>query len=282
MLKNITNIAVFGAFLIVVGFLGIVLWQSLFPSEKVEKQRNEPQATHAEQQGSDEQAVRAGASPRAHNPTEDAIAEYTKWLAVFTALLVLATISLFVSGERNVDAARESAKAAKEAADAARDSVRLAESTAERQLRAYIGFDWGAVLLNSPADGQITAWMRLKNFGTTPAYKVKAWLRFSRLPSGDIPFDKTQEAVNDSILFPNLASNLFGTLSNNADQIKAVTDQTLSLFVWGRAEYVDAFGKPHFFSFKGKMSGPPTAIISEGREGRGWGFTPVENGIEAD
>jgi hypothetical protein len=38
MLKNITNIAIFGSFVIVAGFLGFVLWQSLFASEEMESQ----------------------------------------------------------------------------------------------------------------------------------------------------------------------------------------------------------------------------------------------------
>src|SRR4051812_47791706 len=95
----------------------------------------------------------------------------------------MATIGLFVSGERNVEVARESAEAAgrsanaaKDAADAARDSVKLAERNAERQLRAYVYFD-GGFLKKSIEGGTTHLIVRqmFKNYGQTPAYKYRAW-----------------------------------------------------------------------------------------------------------
>lgn len=96
MLKTVTDLLVFGTYLIVAVFLGFVLWQSLFSN---------PHAVSPEPA-----ANVVGA--------EDPIATYTRWLAVFTALLVAATVALFVSGERNVKVAEAAADAAKRSADA--------------------------------------------------------------------------------------------------------------------------------------------------------------------
>jgi hypothetical protein len=41
--------------------------------------------------------------------------------------------------------------------------------------RTNLTMGFGAVLLNSPSPGQVTAWIRIKNSGPTTAYKVKGW-----------------------------------------------------------------------------------------------------------
>lgn len=154
------------------GFLGFVLWQSLFASEEMEEQVNQPKAEHAEKQSPHEQAIGAGPPPRTHNPTEQAIADYTRWLAVFTALLVLATISLYVSGERNVDAARKSAKAAIESADAAVKAANANVAALEisrAQIRAYFRCAIDAKL--GPDNKQVTKYT-CTNTGQSQARKV--------------------------------------------------------------------------------------------------------------
>jgi hypothetical protein len=137
MLKTVTNITVFGTYLIVFGVFGFLLWQALFaPKQKMEGS-NENQATQSEQQHTNKQALRAGTAPAAHNPTEQAIADYTQLLAIFTGLLVLATVALFVSGERNVDVAAQSARSAKDSAEAANKAADVAKSTLIASQRAW-------------------------------------------------------------------------------------------------------------------------------------------------
>lgn len=96
------NLAIFGAFVIIVAVLGFFLWQTLFASEENGNGHKEPEPTYSEQRSGGEHALRSSPTPSRSNRTEEAIAEYTKWLAIFTLFLVLATIALFVSGERNV------------------------------------------------------------------------------------------------------------------------------------------------------------------------------------
>jgi hypothetical protein len=189
----------------------------------------------------------------------------------------------YKASEGAVIEARNQVTEAKRQATAAEAQIVVARDTAERQLRAYIGFDWSNILLNNPADGQMTAWVRLKNFGATPAYKLKFWMKFSRLALSADPFSEAGN-FNDpsSVLEPTGTINSSATLPNPADQLQQVIDGKVALFVWGRAEYVDAFGKHHFFSFKGKMHGPTQSVVSDGTTGRGWGFAAIENGMDAD
>src|SRR4051812_33056956 len=92
----IWNVAIFGAFLIVVAVLGLFFWQTLFASEVNSDRQEQTAVAQDQQQDGAEKPLGSGASPGDHNPTEQAIASYTKWLAVFTAFLVLATVALFI------------------------------------------------------------------------------------------------------------------------------------------------------------------------------------------
>src|SRR5437588_611817 len=89
---------------------------------------------------------------------------------VVNIAILVATIALFVSGERNVNVARKSAGAAKDAADAAQGAVKLSEKIAERQLRAYVLAIQANV--NHAFDGVPRAFVLVKNTGQTPAYGV--------------------------------------------------------------------------------------------------------------
>jgi hypothetical protein len=158
-----------------------------------------------------------------------------------------------------------------------------ADDQERRSLRAYVGIDWAAVLINSPTQEQMTAWVRLKNYGTTPAYHVKSWLNFSKLPRDSIlPFNQVGEAGNEAILWPSGTGNLSSSQSNATDQQQLIIDRKGSLFVWGHTDYIDAFNAPHFLDFKGRMDGPLDTIMSDGREAHGWGFNPVANGINGN
>jgi hypothetical protein len=95
--KMVINVAFFGFFLLIVFILGFFLWQTLFASDQYRGAKT-ADAAYSEQHSAGEKGATA---PSEHaNSAEEAVAEYTRWLAFFTAALVLATIALFVSGER--------------------------------------------------------------------------------------------------------------------------------------------------------------------------------------
>ena len=45
-------------------------------------------------------------------------------------------------------------------------------------LTPVLGMSLGAVYLDSPEPGKMTAWVRIKNIGKAPAYKVRSWQSF--------------------------------------------------------------------------------------------------------
>ncbi len=214
MLKTVTNIAVFGAFVIVVGFLGIVLWQSLFGSEEIEEQGHKPQAAQTEQQRPNEQAPGTSASPRAHNPTENA---------------------------------------AKESADVARDAVRLAGKTAERQLRAYIYIFPVTIVTLTPRTPIMVA-LSMKNYGVTPTRKGRVKFGFAVMPSNaanDYTVSEADMIVSDQAIgVPSTGSGDAVPLRLADKDAKALTqeqfenirDRRYVAVVKGTFIYEDIFG----------------------------------------
>jgi hypothetical protein len=87
-------------------------------------------------------------------------------LTFFTGALAIYTYRLWRSTEKLWGAGEKQIAVAKESADAARGSVKLAEEIAKRQLRAYVHIDAVELEGNSIR-------IKIKNFGTTPAYRVK-------------------------------------------------------------------------------------------------------------
>jgi hypothetical protein len=146
------------------------------------------------------------------------------------------------------------------------------------RLRAYITFPLAAVILNSPSPGNVTAWIRMKNSGLTPAYRFKAWHKFIRGKTGQDPFGETLPFENEAVLGPGQDANSSSTLTLDAAQLDAVKTEVLSLYVWGRIEFVDEFKRDRHISFKGVMNGPPDTILVDGVRAQGWGFRAIKDG----
>jgi hypothetical protein len=167
--------------------------------------------------------------------------------------------------------------------------VKSSEKTAERQLRAYV-FQEGVSLfdgtnLDSPQINR-TDWpgfsMSIKNFGQTPAYDVIHWARIEIL-------DSNRE---DTLIPPNpkrgthamsLAPNASFTKSAWFDrplsdkEKQAIVAGSQAIFVYGRIDYVDAFRKPHFTTYRliySKSFYPPV--------GKGAVFSFCTNGNTTD
>jgi hypothetical protein len=274
MLKIITNIAVFGTYLIVASFLAFVLWQSFFGTKESADQPDTSQAAHAEQQGVDKNAGRAGPPPTISKATDEAIASYTRWLAIFTALLVLATVALFYSGERNVDAANNSAKSAQDAAGAANASVKLAEETARRQLRAYVYLDSGEIRKIVNGDRTyIEVRQVFKNYGQTPAYKYRAWGGVLVLDAKNPVFPPMKEGIAETVVGPGQIRRapIAGPVSDA--ELAAIKAKTKAIYVMGWIRYEDAFGRTwthEMYETNGQE------IMIDGSQG--WQLVPAEKG----
>lgn len=185
--------------------------------------------------------------PSHSNPTEEAIAEYTKWLAVFTAFLVLATIGLFVSGERM-------AKISKFSADAANRSAEIAERALIAGQRAFVSVSFEPSASKSVETNKITTWNFTPiwwNAGDTPTRNMQNHINI-KLFDGSLPNDwgfpdlwATNIAVEDRLPVP-LGCAPKGTVRGQAvgvsvDQMKEVIAGTKWLYMWGWASYSDVF-----------------------------------------
>jgi hypothetical protein len=107
--------------------------------------------------------------------TDERIASYTGWLAVFTCALVVISGCQIYFLTRADKTARISADAAKDAAEAMRRSVTVSADTAKRQLRAYVNVATASVY--DPADPERRkVAIEIKNFGHTPAHKNIIWV----------------------------------------------------------------------------------------------------------
>jgi hypothetical protein len=61
--------------------------------------------------------------------------------------------------------------------------------------------------------------------------------------------------------------------------LASVRNKTKAIFVWGGADYVDAFKRKRHFIFRMKMAGPEQPLPNGGM---GWPLTPHPLGYEAN
>jgi hypothetical protein len=148
---------------------------------------------------------------------------------------------------------RVQANAIAKQTDALKQQVKGAEDTAERQLRAYVGVTSGNVTLElADHSPRLRAMLKMQNAGQTPAYKlgglggIKTGVVFE-----DAWLQQTTPFAQNSMLIPNaeFAYRLFLT------EFTAPTDGFDHTFVFGRIEYVDAFGKPRWTDFRFTVGG---------------------------
>jgi hypothetical protein len=158
-------------------------------------------------------------------------------LAAFTVLLTFATIFLwFATG----------------------DLVRGAERTAKRELRAYVGIS-SVGIKNIAANQTPTIEIRFKNFGKTPAYKIRSWtssvLEFPGAKEKLLNVDKKwggTSTLNPDDSYTNIHSRNTPLHIEEAD---AILTDTKRMYVRGSIQYRDAFGKRRWVYFGFETNG---------------------------
>jgi hypothetical protein len=255
MLKSLAQITALGAFVIVVGFLGWMLWRSLFGPQEIENYAGQPKSAQTEQQRADEK-------PRGRHPlfgesksTEKAVAEYTGWLAVFTALLVLVSafqIGFLVSAN---ETATKAANAARDAVEATRDATRIDQ-------RAWVSLKNVFTDPKIPEVGKTIRFsVEFYNSGKTPARKLIGNAVVDPVAKGGEPnFSYTgDKQIAAGYMAPNSMSNadLFPAISRSTGKpgpltqplFDGITNGDIILYVHGRIDYEDIFGLPHWTTF---------------------------------
>jgi len=150
--------------------------------------------------------------------------------------------------------------------------VLISRRTARQQLRAYVIFEGGSIPLQQ-LQGQtfFEAYVRLKNFGQTPAYNHSSWVRIEVQDASQPPFAPGNGLTKD-ILAPAGESNLpvhCGPIT--AQDLNDIRNERKRIFVWGGADYTDIFEANWHYEFRcwneKEMPNRPNQ----------WGLVPADN-----
>jgi hypothetical protein len=191
-----------------------------------------------------------------HEYHEEIIAVGTACIALFTIILAFATGFLYV---------------------ATRELVQGAEDTARRQLRAYVFLDQMTIAdpLGTPRIS-----IRIKNFGSTPAYSVVFWcegaLREYPLTGGLVRSRAQDAPISDIGPTGALQTDILWDAPIQEPDKAALTSRTKAIYVFGRIDYRDSFGQRWFSefrfieggSFDVRPSGGPMGQTPEGNRSR--------------
>jgi hypothetical protein len=212
-----------------------------------------------------------------HNGAVSAVAAI--FIAAFTVVLAQKTSGLHAATrglqefsalqaddmKRSIAQTTRGADAAHRSADAAKEALALSNKTAERQLRAYVHIhDVRMSEMNSGFDPNIQ--IVLKNFGQTPAREITNTCNVvavatqpmeSIFKPGNI-YELADLAPGQQVFSQTtLPSNQWATWKPN------IITKTLSVYVFGRIDYVDAFGESRFSEYRLRLPIDTRGIIDE-------------------
>jgi hypothetical protein len=204
--------------------------------------------------------------------TEDALAQYTLWLVVFTAVLALSTIGLWLQTTRLAEGAevqaadiRAQIKATEDMARASQQSANAADKAIETQTGAWIkqlrpfvsvkGFIT-LVALDNEIDRNIQGFhirATLENTGQTPAINLTSRISIAVFPNGmperfSYPETYAAEDLEGDVSFIGSHSSAnSGVLILSLSDALAAPNQLLPVYIWGAADYDDTFdGTPRY------------------------------------
>lgn len=158
-------------------------------------------------------------------------------LVAFTVILAFSTIFLWV---------------------ATRDLVKSAEKTARSELRAYVGIS-NCTIRSVSANEKPIIEIRFKNFGKTPAYKLRSWTDSVLEPTGTreklLKLDR--QWTGASVLNPDDSYTNMTTRKTvlTVEEADAILTDTKRLYVRGGIQYRDAFGKTRWVRFGFETNG---------------------------
>jgi hypothetical protein len=169
---------------------------------------------------------------------------------------------------------RDGLRDAKIAAYAARDSVKHAETTAVRQLRAYV-FPKTSKISNFNSDGIIQIIVVFINSGQTPAYNFSSNMQ---VVIDDFHIDKRHDF---NIIEPKEGSkvnigaggesNIIYRFQISVDQRTAVKSGTKAIFIFGKVIYKDTFGENRWTTFRlyygGNFGCPEDGTLANAEQG---------------
>lgn len=175
------------------------------------------------------------------------------WMAWISFATLTATLVALWFVKGTLDATREAVKDTSEATDAMRKANELAEDTAKRQLRAYVGVQ--SITIENVVMGlKPSAHIIAKNFGQTPADKFDLISYLALWPPDSenflvVPSDAEHSY---STLAPGTVSNAYPKLAEvmTPELLTLYGSGAVRIFAFGEIRYEDAFGDPRVTHFR--------------------------------
>jgi hypothetical protein len=192
------------------------------PQPSVEKQETEADKGVGKEKNNQHNVERIFEFLREHDA--EIVALSTVVMSVFTVALFFATWLLWITGRRH----------------------------ARQELRAYVLMR-DIQLINSDNIVEATAYVR--NFGKTPAYDFRLVCTLALRETGTTelkpdPIPRGQQSI--STLAPGDETECFRRFEKplSEEQFALIAEGKLKIFVFGRFDYTDAFGKARFTNFR--------------------------------
>ncbi|PHR92268.1 MAG: hypothetical protein COA69_07755 [Robiginitomaculum sp.] len=151
---------------------------------------------------------------------------------------------------------REALEEAKRATEAAWQAVKVSETTAINQLRAYVGpVDFEIMFTES---NEILVAFKIKNTGQTPAINVQLayCITFLELPIDDSDVDIDAQILDEeqasAFLPKDVTFSAKTDVLNDYDTTKKILclQGTHAVFVYGKVAYKDIYGQPRTTKFR--------------------------------
>lgn len=135
--------------------------------------------------------------------------------------------------------------------------------TAERQLRAYVLNSTATIIDGTNLDpkpfldrtGQPGMMIEIKNFGQTPAFQLIHWSEMEVSPTAREAAIKPPASlgkIHPNVIGPGHTNSKSRWLerSLSVQEIAGIQNGTYGIYIYGRIEYVDAFGEPRWSNYK--------------------------------
>lgn len=161
------------------------------------------------------------------------------------------------------------------AARAAEKAVDVSSNAAQRQLRAYV-LPSGVQISRFEAGMTVLARVKIKNFGQTPAYKLRVRLSYlitSDLNTKSFPISPSNMRTNATYQGPgeHTIMQITDLDALTVGDVNAIKAGIRAIFIYGHIDYFDCFGLSHEGSFRfiygGEYGASPEGQVIQHQEG---------------
>lgn len=128
--------------------------------------------------------------------------------------------------------------------------VYYARDTARKELRAYVGVEHVTIQDKfrggPPGFGKFT----IRNFGKTMAKDTQIWIVGTLKTVGEMTDFPLSDRRSKQVVMPNEPIGFDESIEIEAGDIQLFDQGIGYVYLWGRIEYSDVFGEPHWTTFR--------------------------------